>query len=639
MYEETAAAMLSFLLLGACASLPEASSAPTPVALKKLTLRELMDVEVTSVSRGPSKLSHTAASIQVITRDDIHRSGATTLAEALRLAPNLQIAQTNSHDWAITARGFNGASVATGSIANKLLVMIDGRSVYTPLFGGVFWDAQHVPLDDIDRIEVVSGPGGTLWGANAVNGVINIITRSAEETQGGRVTLAAGSFIDALGMVRYGGAIGRDFTYRVYGQFLDAGSTKRANGADAHDDWTLTQGGMRADYRKSDADRVTVQADFYDGDQGIPSTALIDGQNVMARWTHVTSPQSDWLLQFYYDRTGRRFAQTTFREELRTADLDFQHRFAAGARNSVLWGAGYRHMWDEAEDGGSFSFRPLQKTMRLFSAFVQDELTTADAALKLTIGAKLEHNEFSGLETQPSVRLAWTPPGRQMAWAAASRAVRSPSRLDTEIRTGPTRGSADFASENVIAYEIGYRVTPAESLSLSVAAFHNSYTDIRSINQNAVPPGGFLLANDQEATTFGIELAGAFQPTAWWRLRGGFTHLEEDFRSLGPQVLAFSAAFEAQDPQNRVMLQSVMDLPRGVQLDVVARHVAALPATLLGPTIPAYTTADVRLAWSIARWELAAIARNLAGDHPEFNSPVLWYEIPPSIQGRLTFTW
>jgi iron complex outermembrane receptor protein len=638
MNEKLAAAMLFLLVFGACASLA-ASSAPTPVALKKLTLRELMDVEVLSVSRVPSKLSRTAASIQVITRDDIHRSGATTLAEALRLAPNLQIAQANSHDWAITARGFNGASVATGSIANKLLVMIDGRSVYTPLFGGVFWDAQHVPLDDIDRIEVVSGPGGTLWGANAVNGVINIITRSAEETQGGMVTLAAGSFLDKLGTVRYGGTIGRDFTYRVYGQFFDAGSTTRANGADAHDDWNLTQGGVRTDYRKSEADRVTVQGDFYQGDQGIPSTAFIDGQNLMARWTHVTSPQSDWLLQLYFDRTRRRFPQTTFREELLTADLDFQHRFAAGARNSVLWGAGYRHMWDETRDGGSFSFRPPKKTMRLFSAFVQDELTTADATLKLTIGAKLEHNGFSGLETQPSARLAWTPPGRQMVWAAASRAVRSPSRLDTDIRTGPTRGNADFAAENVIAYELGYRVTPAESLSLSVAAFHNSYSDIRSINQSSVPPGGFRFANDQEATTSGIELAGAYQPTAWWRLRGGFTHLEEDFRSVSPQVLSFSAAFEAQDPQSQMMLQSVMDLPRGVQLDVVARHVAELPATLLGPTIPAYTTADVRVAWSIASWELSAIAQNLAGDHPEFNSPVLWYEIPRSIQGRLTFTW
>jgi iron complex outermembrane receptor protein len=628
------------LVLGGCASLPPASIAPpTPVALKKLSLRELMDVELTSVSRGPTKLSQTAASIQVITNDDIRRSGATTLAEALRLAPNLQVAQTNGHDWAITARGFNGASVATGSIANKLLVMIDGRSIYTPLFGGVFWDAQHVALEDIDRIEVVSGPGGTLWGANAVNGVINIITRSAAVTQGGTVTLAAGSLLEKYGSVRYGGTVGRDFSYRVYGQHLDAGSTIRANGADAHDDWNLTQAGVRTDYRRSDADSVTVQGDFYEGDQGIPSTTFIHGQNVLARWSHVTSPQSDWMLQLYYDRTKRTFPRASFVEELQTADVDFQHRFAIGGRSSFLWGVGYRHMWDDVHNGGSFSFLPAKKTMRLASAFVQDELTSADRALKLTVGAKFEHNAFSGLEAQPSVRLAWTPAGRQMAWAAGSRAVRSPARIDTEIRTGPTRGNPDFAAEKVTAYEIGYRITPAETLSLSVSAFHNRYSDVRSINQNVTPPGGLLLANDLQAITFGIELAAAFQPAAWWRLRGGYTHLEEEFRILTAQVLAFSEAFEAHDPQSQFLLQSVMDLPRGMQLDIVARHIAELPATLLGPTIPAYTTADIRLAKRIARWEISAVAQNLAGDHPEFNSSGLWYEIPRSFQGRLSFTW
>jgi iron complex outermembrane receptor protein len=627
------------LALGGCASLPPASRVPpTPVALKKLSLRELMDVEVTSVSRGPAKLSQTAASIQVITSDDIRRSGATTLAEALRLAPNLQVAQVNGHDWAVTARGFNGASVATGSIANKLLVMIDGRSVYTPLFGGVFWDAQHVPLEDVDRIEVVSGPGGTLWGANAVNGVINVITRSAAEAQGGTVTLAAGSWMEKSGTVRYGGTIGRDFSYRVYGQSLDAGSTTRANGAVAHDDWNVKQGGVRTDYRRSDADSITVQGDFYEGDQGIPATTFINGQNVVARWTHVTSPQSDWMVRLYFDRTKRTFPRASFSEELQTADFDFQHRFPIGGRSSLLWGVGYRQMEDDVHNG-SFSFLPARKTMRLASGFVQDELTSAGNTLKLTLGAKLEHNEYSGLEAQPSVRLAWTPPGRQMAWAAASRAVRSPARIDTEIRTGPTRGNPDFAAEKVTAYELGYRVTPAETLSLSLAAFHNRYTDVRSINQNATVPGALLFANDLQATTFGVELAGAFQPAAWWRLRGGYTYLEKDFRTLDPLALVFSEAFESQDPRSQMLLQSVMDLPRGVQLDVVARHVAELPATLLGPTIPAYTTADVRLAWRNARWELSAVARNLAGDHPEFSSPILWYEIPRSLQGRLTFTW
>jgi iron complex outermembrane receptor protein len=623
---------------GGCASLSATRAiAPNSVALKQLSLRELMDVEVTSVFRGPRKLSEAAASIQVITAADIRRSGATTVTEALRLASNLQVAQVNGHDWAITARGFNSASVATGSIANKLLVRIDGRSVYTPLFGGVFWDAQHVLLEDIDRIEVVSGPGGTLWGANAVNGVISIITKSAADTQGGTATLAAGSLLRTFGSVRYGGMIGPDFSWRVYGQHFDADSTIRGN-ASGHDNWNAKHAGMRTDYRVSAADSLTVQGDFYEGDQGDPPTAWVNGQSMRARWKHVTSTESDWVVRLYFDRTKRTFPQASFAEELQTADLDFQHRFPIGRRSSLLWGAAYRHMWDDV-DNGSFSFLPAKKTMRLFSGFVQDELTSASDAWKLTLGTKFEHNDFSGLETQPSIRLAWTPPGRQMAWAAASRAVRSPSRIDTEIRTGATRGNPDFAAENVTAYEIGYRVTPAETLSLALSAFHNRYTDVRSINQNVAVPGGLLFNNDLEATTFGIELSGAFQPAGWWRLRGGYTYLEKDFRILNPLVLAFSEAFETQDPRSQMLLQSVMDLPRRVQFDVVARHVAELPGTLLGPVVPAYTTADVRLAWRIARWEISAIAQNLAGDHPEFNSFGLPFEIPRSFQGRLSFAW
>jgi iron complex outermembrane receptor protein len=630
---KTACLWLSAFAFAGCVSLPAPTAAQTK-ALKKLSLAELMDVDVTSVTRSATKLSETAAAVQVITHDDIRRSGATTLAEALRLASNLQVAQVNSHDWAITARGFNGASVATGSIANKLLVMIDGRSIYTPLFGGVFWDAQHVPLDDIDRIEVVSGPGGTLWGANAVNGIINIITRSAEETQGGSITLGAGSFMERSGTARYGGKISDDLFYRFYGEGLDADVTER-NGVSGRDDWNHKQGGMRTDYRKSEKDSITVQGDFYEGRQGTPATMFINGQNLLARWTHETSPDSDWVAQVYFDRTRRRFPQARFEETLQTADVDFQHRLPAGERQSILWGVGYRHMWD-AVHNGSFSFLPPVKTMRLFSAFVQDELTAA--AWKLTVGTKLEQNDFSGVEVQPAVRVAWNPAGKQMAWAAISRAVRSPTRFDTDIVTGPTRGNPEFDAENVTAYEIGYRITPTDTLSLSLAAFRNRYGDLRSINPGTLP-GSLTFRNDLAATSFGFELSGAFQPTEWWRLRGGYTHLEKDFRILDPSVFTLTEPFEAHDPQNQMLLQSVMDLPRGVQFDVVARHVAEMPQTLIGPSIPAYTTADVRLAWKVAKWEVAAIAQNLAGHHPEFQSPGIWFEIPRGIEGRLTFAW
>jgi iron complex outermembrane receptor protein len=612
--------------------------APTATALKKLSLSELMDVEVTSVSRAPTPLSETAAAVQVITRDDIRRSGATTLPEALRLASNLQVAQVNAHDWAVTARGFNGASVNTGSLADKLLVMIDGRSVYTPLFGGVFWDVQHVALDDVERIEVVSGPGGTLWGANAMNGVINIITRSAEETQGGTVTLGAGSLLEKFGSARYGGAAGRNLFYRFWGQYFDADGTTRANGADGMDDWRFSQGGFRTDYRRSDTEHVTVQGDFYEGRDGSPATAFTNGQNVLARWQRATSPQSDWIVQLYVDRTRRTLPRTGFREELRTADIDVQHRFPLSGQSSVLWGVAYRHMWDNVKAGRSFSFVPGKRTMRLASGFVQAELTPAGSAFKVTAGTKLEHNDDSGLEVQPGVRLAWTPPGRHTAWAAASRAVRSPARFDTNIVVGGTRGSPDFAAENVVSYEMGYRVTPVDALSLSLATFYNRYSDLRSFNSSPTQPG-VVFGNDQEATTYGLELSGAFHPTAWWRMRGGYTYLEKSFRSLNANVLPFSDAFEAQDPQNQMLLQSVMDLPRGLQFDFVARRVAELPATLLNPRIPAYATADVRLAWRVANWELAAIGQNLGGKHPEFASPVLPFEISRGFYGKVTFAW
>ncbi|HEX2831471.1 MAG TPA: TonB-dependent receptor [Thermoanaerobaculia bacterium] len=631
----TACLFLGWLHVAGCTSIqPEAID--SPARLKTLKLAELMNIEVTSVSRTATTLAATAAAVDVITSEDIRRSGATTLAEALRLAPNLQVAQANAHDWAITARGFNSASVNTGSLANKLLVMIDGRSVYTPLFGGVFWDVQHVPLDDIERIEVVSGPGGTLWGANAVNGVINVITRSAQQTQGGRASIAAGPSAVANGVVRYGGAIGADLHYRAYGQRFDGASTRRLD-RDGGDDWRLTQGGFRTDYRRSDKDTLTVQGDFYEGEEGTPHTAFVNGQNTLARWTHNSSPQSEWVLQFYLDRAVLTFAQNRFRNELQTADFDLQHQLRHGQQHAIVWGIGYRHMRDEVRNSGSFAFRPDLRTMRLASAFVQDEIALR-SDLKLTVGTKLEHNDFTGLEAQPSVRVAWMPPAKQMAWAAVSRAVRSPSRLDTELTTRTTVGNPDFHSETVMAYEAGYRIEPREWASLSLAAFHNRYDDIRSINQTS-PQTPLFFGNDQAVKSSGIELSGLFVATSRWRLRGGFTHLRKSFRTTSSEVLPFSAAFEAQDPSHQLLVQSILDLPRGVQFDVIGRYVSEIPATPLSPRIAPYATADVRLAWRKDWWEIAAIGRNLAGHHAEFASPIAAFEIPASVQGRFTVTW
>ncbi|HWS73242.1 MAG TPA: TonB-dependent receptor plug domain-containing protein, partial [Thermoanaerobaculia bacterium] len=374
--------ILGTLVLGVCRAGFSAEADATPAALKKLTLEELMNVEVTSVARTATPLSETPAAVEVITSEDIRRSGATTLAEALRLAPNLQVAQVNAHDWAITARGFNGASINTGSLADKLLVMIDGRSVYTPLFGGVFWDVQYVPLEDIDRIEVVSGPGGTLWGANAVNGIINVITKSAQQTQGGTVSAAAGPAAGKSGFVRYGGTLGGGSAFRVHAERFEGDSTRRLDGTSGQDDWVLTRGGFRIDDRRSDADTLTVRADGYEGNERMPESTVVSGQSAVARWTHTTSARSDWVAQLYVDRTVRTFPRPGFREKLQTADFDFQHRFPLSGHQSIVWGGGYRHMHDDVRNSGSFSVLPAQRTMRLISAFVQDELS-AGKALKL----------------------------------------------------------------------------------------------------------------------------------------------------------------------------------------------------------------------------------------------------------------
>jgi iron complex outermembrane receptor protein len=622
---------------GGCRSAFDAP-ADAPDTLKKMALADLMNIEVTSVSRTATTLSETAAAVEVITGEDIRRSGATTLAEALQLAPNLQVAQVNSHDWAVTARGFNGASVSTGSIANKLLVMIDGRSIYTPLFAGVFWDAQSVPLEDIDRIEIVSGPGGTLWGANAVNGVINVITKSAGESQGGRVSLRAGPFAGKAGEVRYGGAIGKDLHYRAYGQWMEGDSTRRLN-TDGRDDWELRQGGFRIDQQRSANDTLTLQGDAYEGEQGTPHTAFINGQNTLLRWTHGASPRSEWTTQVYFDRAVRTFPRAGFRDELQTFDADLQHSYRPGGRHAIVWGAGYRHMRDDVRNGPSFAFLPAKRTLRLASAFIQDEIAARDD-LKVTLGAKLEHNDYSGLEAQPSVRVAWTPQAqrRQMAWAAVSRAVRSPSRLDAELTTRTTVGNEDFTSERVMAYELGYRVAPNDSLSLALSGFHNRYSDVRSVNQTS-PQTPLFFANDQSATSHGVELSALWSVADWWRVRGGWTWMNKDFRATSAQVSPISPPFEAQDPDAQLLLQSNVDITSNIEFDVIARYVGEIPASLLNPRIAPYATADIRLAWRTGHWELAAIGRNLGGSHPEFVSPVAPFEIPSSVQGRLTFSW
>jgi iron complex outermembrane receptor protein len=600
-------------------------------ALKKLSVEELMNIEVTSVSMRPEKLIEVASAVQVITSADIHRSGATRLPETLRLVSNLQMGQANAHDWAITARGFNGLPSAGGILANKLLVMIDGRSIYNPLFGGVYWDVQNVLLEDINRVEVVSGPGGTLWGANAVNGVINVVTKSADETQGLYASGGVGSFLKDFAQVRYGFKLDSALFLRVYGQRFDQRNTVMLNDKDAHDSWNMTQGGFRMDYYPSEATTITLQGDVYGGVVSDSARqADTDGQNVLARFKHNFSERSSITIQGYFDRTWRKTpnAGSRFFYQLNTYDLDVQHRFSLTKRQSVLWGLAYRLQ----KDNTAQTFVPLSRNMPLYSGFVQDEIAILDNLFKLTIGSKFLHNVFSGFEYQPTARLAYTPNVKNTIWTSFSRAVRIPTRFDSDVTT-----ASKFDSEKVNAYEFGYRWRLLDQLSISFATFFNQYHHLRSLDSTSNTMQPVVLANSQEAKSWGVEFSGNYQAKDWWRLRGGMTYFDKKIDPVSPKVFPISEAFEGVDPNYQAMLQSIMDLPKNFQVDVVARYVDELPeikSTVTIAHIPAYFSFDLRLAWRYKSFEFTAVGQNLSEDeHSETGSS----KIPRSIYGKITW--
>ncbi|HRE84429.1 MAG TPA: TonB-dependent receptor plug domain-containing protein, partial [Opitutaceae bacterium] len=457
-----------------------------------MSVEQLLDLDVTSVSRRREKLQSAPSAIQVITSDDVRRSGATSLPEALRLASNLEVAQIDSRQWAITARGFNNA------FAGKMLVMIDGRSVYTPLYAGVYWDVQDVLLYDLDRIEVISGPGATQWGANAMNGVINISTKSAKDTQGGVMFGGAGTELRSSGGLRYGGRTENGVFYRVYAKYFERDESARTNGRGANDSWHMAQGGFRADWDANANDTFTLQGDGYSGylGQSGPDKIRVNGLNVLSRWTRTFSPKSDLHLQVYVDRTHRRIPNS-FTQDLNTTDLDFQHRFSLGDTNDIVWGLGYRIVADDIENTPANAFLPPKVTRTSFNIFVQDEIELSKDQLALMIGSKLEHNDYTGFELEPSVRLSFTPDQRQTIWAAVSRAIRTPSRIDRDLyspATPPYRiaGGAKVVSETLLAYELGYRLQLTPRVALSLATFFNNYDHLRSL-EPVNPPAPFPL--------------------------------------------------------------------------------------------------------------------------------------------------
>jgi iron complex outermembrane receptor protein len=589
----------------------------SPKALKKLSMEELMNLEVTSVSKRPEKLSAVSSAVQIITQEDIRQAGVTSVAEALKLATNLQVAQVNASQWAISARGFNNV------LANKLLVLIDGRTVYTPLYAGVFWDVQNLILEDIDHIEVISGPGGTLWGSNAVNGVINIITKNTKDTQGIFAEAAAGSKLQGLGSLRYGGKISDKLHFKIYGTTFKRGATQ-INDTSARDDWNMAQAGARLDWDASEKDVVTVQSNLYsdrpDPDGGHP--VIASGSNVVGKWNHIVSDRADYQLKLYYDQTFRDF-RNNFTENLRTYDLDWQHRFRHGKRGELIWGAGYRFLDHSVKNLPLFGFFPGHKQLHLFNLFLQEEFTLIPDRIRVTIGAKVEHYTYTAFQYQPNVRLAYTAGSHHTLWAAASRAVRLPARIDRDfgVSIAPgfvvIQGNENMKAETVVAYELGWRWQPLEKISLSLSSFYNLYDNLRSA-EPGTNAGGFPITfgNGVKGKSYGAELSVLFPVTSYWKIRAGYTLLKKDLVIKPGSSDLNAATAESNDPRNQFLFQSNINLLKRMEFGVLFRYIDDLPK----PAVDHYVGLDARLSWKVTQaLEVSVVGQNLAGKtHIEF---------------------
>ena len=607
---------------------PALGAQPDPgVELADLSLEELSNIDVTSVFRRPERLADAPTSIYVITNDDIRSSGATSLPDALRLAPNLQVARVDSRSYAISARGFNN------DIGNKLLVLIDGRTVYSPLFSGVFWDQQEVMLEDVERIEVISGPGAAQWGANAVNGVINVITRSASATQGVLLTGTGGREEDGYG-ARYGGKLGRDGAFRIYAKGFDRAQTHRADGNPVGDDWHREQAGFRVDWGRG-AQGFTFQGDAYSGSAAANAAGrpTFSGSNLLARWSRRLDDGSDLSVQGYLDRTERNDL-VTFHDRMLISDVETQYGTRWGESQRVTFGAGYRWARDETEKTLLVAFIPARRDLHWANVFAQDTLQVTKA-VELTVGAKVESNAYTGWEFLPSARLGWKMNDRHLAWAALSRAVRAPARLDRDFffPGNPPyfiNGGPDFVSEVADVAEIGYRAQPTSATSISVSTFYNRYDRLRS---GQPPPAVVQNMIDGHAT--GIEAWGSYQVTPGWRLSAAWTTLNQHLAvepgsrdPTGPSALG-------NDPRYQAMLKSSANFGTRLELDIMVRRVGGLP----DPLVRAYTAADIRVGWHLSREVEMSLTLQNAFDpgHVEFGAAATASEIPRSLLFKLAW--
>jgi iron complex outermembrane receptor protein len=630
-----------------------------------LSLEDLMNVEVTSVSKKTQSIADAPAAVTVISQDDIARSGFSTIPDLLRLVPGMDVARINSSSWAISDRGLNG------QFANNLLVLQDGRTLYTPLYGGTYWDSVDYILPDLDRIEVIRGPGATLWGANAVNGVINITTKDASETQGYLLNTRANyDGEDSLG-VRYGGMLDDNTYYRVYGKARYFDEFDLADGDSASDDWRSVKGGFRIDKHASDNDSYTLQGDVgNDQDRTIESTPVLNPPfslshgvnaadttgNLLGRWNHKVDGTSDFSLQIYYDYVD--LDDGNFGYNQNTFDMDFHDRFMIGSANEITWGLGYRFVNGNVTPSATVALLPA-KNDNLYSAFVQDTITLQPDRWFLTVGSKIEHNDYTGFEFEPSARLMWTPDDHNSFWGAVSRAVRTPTRIEDDAdvvlaqfqqpvgggATAPGQvevlGNPNQQAEQMIAYELGYRVKPIKQVSIDIALFYNNYTKVESLDTLPTQLGSPLVVremfgNQVQGDTWGGEIASTVEVSPRWRLSGSYSLLEAAFEgNRGPTDTAANDAGSA--PQNQFQLHSTFDLTRSIQLNGALYFVGRVPEF----NIPSYFATDLNVTWQIREgMSLQVGAMDLFDNsHPEYggSGPAHASQVPLTVYAELTW--
>lgn len=664
---------LQIVLSGGVHSQAAPQTAPPQKAtgdLAQMSIEDLMNLEVTSGAKKDESVQHTAAAIFVITGEDIRRSGATTLPDALRMAPGLEVAQISGNTWAVSSRGFNDA------FANKMLVLVDGRTVYSPVFSGVFWDAQDILLADVERIEVIRGPGAALWGSNAVNGVINIITKTAAKTQGTTLTAGGGNVEGGYAAAQYGGSIGGSGHYRIFTKGFSKVSVAGSPGQGSQDGWNLEHGGFRADWTLGSRDTLTVEGDLFhsvgDGTMTFtislaplvsgpaPDMLTDSGGDVLAHWHRTFSDRSEMNVLAYYDRTDA--ATNVVKGSVNTFDIELDHRFAIGKRNDIVWGVGYRRIDINTTGSIAVSFAPPRFSENLLNAFLQDQIELLPGRLRLTLGGRVERAYGGKINFQPDARLLWTASARQAVWLAASRALRDISPADTSVTSalgavpGPggllvvplAHGNPNMRAEALVALQVGYRAEITSNVSIDATGFFNRYTRLRGEDTGApiFEPGPgipFLLVpetadNKISGQTHGIEITGTWKPASIWKLGGGYTWLNGALRDGSFGAPPNTTDTTLISPHHQFSVHSSLDLPHRLEFDTALYRVGPLDSE----AIRGYYRLDARLGWLVGEHaEFSIVGQNLFSPHHlESPSEPDWFEaasVRRSYYGKMTW--